>query len=129
MNTASLRRPTGVGKRGWFTDEILLSTADEEDVFPREAQAMTHHREGRLRVDHGHCARGRRLKMVSRGDSGLHGRSPKQIVSIATALIPFLKNKRGSGALIGCNMQRGCPLGGCANSIVGTGNVKYIGPQ
>ena len=48
--------------------------------------------------------------------------SPKQIVSIATALIPFLENDDGARALMGANMQRqAVPLIETEAPIVGTG--------
>ena len=48
--------------------------------------------------------------------------SPKQVVSIATALIPFLENDDANRALMGANMQRqAVPLLKCAAPLVGTG--------
>ena len=48
--------------------------------------------------------------------------SPKQTVSIATALIPFLENDDGARALMGANMQRqAVPLIEAEAPLVGTG--------
>ncbi|HBG02048.1 MAG TPA: DNA-directed RNA polymerase subunit beta, partial [Firmicutes bacterium] len=48
--------------------------------------------------------------------------SPKQTVSIATALIPFLENDDGARALMGANMQRqAVPLIESESPLVGTG--------
>ena len=48
--------------------------------------------------------------------------SPKQLVSVATALIPFLENSDTNRALMGSNMQRqAVPLIQPENAIVGTG--------
>jgi len=48
--------------------------------------------------------------------------SPKQVVSVATALIPFLENNDANRALMGSNMQRqAVPLISCKAPIVGTG--------
>ena len=48
--------------------------------------------------------------------------SPKQIVSVATALIPFLEHDDANRALMGSNMQRqAVPLLGRRRRIVGTG--------
>jgi DNA-directed RNA polymerase subunit beta len=48
--------------------------------------------------------------------------SPKQVVSIATALIPFLENDDANRALMGANMQRqAVPLLTTQAPVVGTG--------
>ena len=48
--------------------------------------------------------------------------SPKQIVSVATAMIPFLENDDANRALMGANMQRqAVPLISTEAPIVGTG--------
>ena len=48
--------------------------------------------------------------------------SPKQVVSIATALIPFLENDDANRALMGANMQRqAVPLLCTQSPVVGTG--------
>ena len=48
--------------------------------------------------------------------------SPKQMVSVATALIPFLENDDANRALMGANMQRqAVPLLKTEGPIVGTG--------
>ena len=51
--------------------------------------------------------------------------SPKQIVSVATAMIPFLENDDANRALMGSNMQRqAVPLLKAEAPIVGTG-IEY----
>ena len=51
--------------------------------------------------------------------------SPKQIVSVATAMIPFLENDDANRALMGSNMQRqAVPLLKAQAPIVGTG-IEY----
>ena len=48
--------------------------------------------------------------------------SPKMVVSVATAMIPFLENDDANRALMGANMQRqAVPLLKTENPIVGTG--------
>ncbi len=48
--------------------------------------------------------------------------SPKQVVSIATAMIPFLENDDANRALMGANMQRqAVPLLRTQAPLVGTG--------
>ncbi|KKP22495.1 MAG: DNA-directed RNA polymerase subunit beta, partial [candidate division TM6 bacterium GW2011_GWF2_28_16] len=54
--------------------------------------------------------------------------SPKQLVSVATALIPFLEHDDANRALMGSNMQRqAVPLVKCQYPLVGTGMEKEIG--
>ncbi len=52
--------------------------------------------------------------------------SPKMVVSVATAIIPFLENDDANRALMGSNMQRqAVPLLTTESPIVGTGiNIK-----
>lgn len=53
--------------------------------------------------------------------------SPKQLVSVATALIPFLEHDDASRALMGSNMQRqAVPLIKCETALVGTGMEKEV---
>ncbi|MBD3273623.1 DNA-directed RNA polymerase subunit beta, partial [Candidatus Dependentiae bacterium] len=54
--------------------------------------------------------------------------SPKQLVSVATALIPFLEHDDANRALMGSNMQRqAVPLVKCEYPLVGTGMEQEIG--
>ncbi len=54
--------------------------------------------------------------------------SPRQLVSVATALIPFLEHDDANRALMGSNMQRqAVPLVKCQCPLVGTGMEKEIG--
>lgn len=51
--------------------------------------------------------------------------SPKQLVSVSTAMIPFLENDDAKRALMGSNMQRqAVPLIRSESPIVGTG-IEY----
>jgi len=53
--------------------------------------------------------------------------SPKQLVSVASALIPFLEHDDASRALMGANMQRqAVPLIRCQTPLVGTGMEKEV---
>jgi DNA-directed RNA polymerase subunit beta len=54
--------------------------------------------------------------------------SPKQLVSVATSLIPFLEHDDANRALMGSNMQRqAVPLVKCQYPLVGTGMEREIG--
>ena len=107
------------------TDEIVYLTADEEDryiiaqatepldennVF-KNKQVIARYKDEILQVD------------VDRID--LIDVSPKQLVSVATAMIPFLENDDANRALMGANMQRqAVPLINPDSPIVGTG-IEY----
>ncbi|HEU4952334.1 MAG TPA: DNA-directed RNA polymerase subunit beta [Holophagaceae bacterium] len=65
-------------------------------------------------------------KIVERGVVTLMDVSPKQVVSVAASLIPFLENDDANRALMGANMQRqAVPLIRTEAPIVGTG-MEYV---
>lgn len=108
---------------GRVTEEILYLTADEEDKFivaqanepfDPETKKFIHNRVSvRHRED---------IREVPSDQVDLMDVSPKQLVSIATALIPFLENDDANRALMGSNMQRqAVPLLRTDAPYVGTG--------
>ena len=110
-------------KTGVVTEEIHYLTADdEEDKIVAQANEPLDSK--------GHFAN---LKVAARGKGGdidLVPRevvdymdvSPKQVVSVATAMIPFLENDDANRALMGSNMQRqAVPLMVTEAPMVGTG--------
>ncbi len=108
---------------GIVTDEIQYLTADdEEDKIIAEANEPLDS-EGRfanMRV----AARGKGgdIDLVPREAVDYMDVSPKQVVSVATAMIPFLENDDANRALMGSNMQRqAVPLLVTEAPIVGTG--------
>ncbi|HAI52245.1 MAG TPA: DNA-directed RNA polymerase subunit beta, partial [Firmicutes bacterium] len=117
-----IETPYRVVENGVVTDEIRYLTADEEDVY-RIAQANEPTtEEGRFARSKVTVREGEEIKMVPAEAVDYMDVSPKQIVSIATALIPFLENDDGARALMGANMQRqAVPLIETEAPIVGTG--------
>ncbi|NLG85525.1 MAG: DNA-directed RNA polymerase subunit beta [Firmicutes bacterium] len=108
---------------GRVTDEIVYLTADEEDKFiiaqaTEPFDPVTRkflYRRVTVR------ARGKILEVPSE-QVNLMDVSPKQIVSIATALIPFLEHDDANRALMGSNMQRqAVPLLRTEAPLIGTG--------
>ncbi|WP_344318319.1 DNA-directed RNA polymerase subunit beta, partial [Acrocarpospora pleiomorpha] len=108
---------------GKVTDQIDHLTADEEDRFVK-AQANT-----RLNPD-GSFVEARVLVRTRGGDTELVRAeevhymdvSPRQMVSVATAMIPFLEHDDANRALMGANMQRqSVPLLKSEAPLVGTG--------
>ena len=114
--------PYRIVENGVVTDEIRYLTADEEDVY-RIAQANEPTTEdGRFVRSKVTVREGEEIKMVPAETVEYMDVSPKQLVSIATALIPFLENDDGARALMGANMQRqAVPLIEAQAPIVGTG--------
>ena len=104
------------------TDEVIYVTADEEENYnvaqaneplDEEGHFINKKVSGRHRED---------IIEVDRTEVQLMDVSPKQMVSVATALIPFLENDDANRALMGSNMQRqAVPLLTTDSPIVGTG--------
>ena len=104
------------------TDEIVYLTADEEDNYV-VAQANEPLKDNGVFVNERITARDRNDVLSIPPDKvDFMDVSPKQVVSIATALIPFLENDDANRALMGANMQRqAVPLLNPKAPIVGTG--------
>jgi DNA-directed RNA polymerase subunit beta len=65
--------------------------------------------------------------LITREEIGLMDVSPKQLVSVAAALIPFLENDDANRALMGSNMQRQAVPLLCADApLVGTGMERIV---
>ena len=108
---------------GRITDEIQYLTADEEDIFVR-AQANEPLKEnGEFVNDRVVCRTvNGTVELLPANRVDFMDISPKQVVSIATAMIPFLENDDANRALMGSNMQRqAVPLVRREAPIIGTG--------
>ncbi|MGL5651323.1 MAG: DNA-directed RNA polymerase subunit beta [Paraclostridium sp.] len=108
------------------TDEIHYLTADEEDLFIR-AQANEPLDDNDAFVNSRVVCRtvNGAMELVPTDKVDYMDISPKQVVSIATAMIPFLENDDANRALMGSNMQRqAVPLVRREAPIIGTG-VEY----
>jgi DNA-directed RNA polymerase subunit beta len=110
-------------EKGHVTDQIDYLTADEEDRHII-AQANTPiDANGRFLEDHILCRRkGGEVDYVQPSEVDYMDVSPKQIVSVAAALIPFLEHDDANRALMGANMQRqAVPLLQSEAPLIGTG--------
>ena len=115
--------PYRVVKNGKVTTEIHHLTADEEDSKVI-AQANALLREDGSFVDDDVLVRTRGGETVDtpRDQVDYMDVSPRQMVSVATALIPFLEHDDANRALMGANMQRqAVPLIKSDAPLVGTG--------
>ncbi len=116
-----IETPYRIVDEGLVTDEIRYMTADEEDSY-RVAQANEKTEDHRYTRSHVTVREREEIKNVPAASVDFMDVSPKQTVSIATALIPFLENDDGARALMGANMQRqAVPLIESQAPIVGTG--------
>jgi DNA-directed RNA polymerase subunit beta len=109
-----------VGSR--LTDEVQYMTADVEDDF-RVAQANEPVDENGFLVNaRVTCRHRNEIIAVDREQIDFMDVSPKMMVSVATAFIPFLQNDDANRALMGANMQRqAVPLMVTEAPIVATG--------
>ncbi|HNA52305.1 MAG TPA: DNA-directed RNA polymerase subunit beta, partial [Mycobacterium sp.] len=108
---------------GVVTDEIHYLTADEEDrhvVAQANSPIDEKNRftESRILVRR----KGGEVENVTPADVDYMDVSPRQMVSVATAMIPFLEHDDANRALMGANMQRqAVPLVRSEAPLVGTG--------
>lgn len=111
---------------GRVTSQMDYLTADEEDNYV-VAQANAKLNEDGTFTDEEVIARFRgENTIVKREKLDYMDVSPKQVVSAATACIPFLENDDSNRALMGANMQRqAVPLMQPKSPIVGTG-MEYV---
>lgn len=112
-------------EKGIVTDEIEYLTADIEDPFI-VAQATEPLDENGKFISKKIIARFmEQILEVENTKIDYMDVSPKQMVSVATAMIPFLENDDANRALMGSNMQRqAVPLIKADSPIVGTG-IEY----
>ncbi len=111
--------------KGIITDEIEYMTADVEDnyIVAQANEALEDTPEGkrfaRAKVSARHKSE---ILEVPAENIDYMDVSPKQVVSVATAMIPFLENDDANRALMGSNMQRqAVPLLKPQSPIIGTG--------
>ena len=106
----------------WVSDEVEFLSADEEDHFIVAQANAPLDKDGHF-TEERTTARTKNLFLVAEVNRIEYmDVSPKQTVSVATALIPFLEHDDANRALMGSNMQRqAVPLVVTEAPIVGTG--------
>jgi len=110
-------------ENGLVTGQINYMTADVEDEFII-AQSNEPLDENNKFVNNRVIARGKKgvIDIYPSDEVDYMDVSPKQIVSVGTAMIPFLENDDANRALMGANMQRqAVPLLRAEAPIIGTG--------
>ncbi len=107
---------------GVVTDHVDYLTADEEDRYVVAQANEPLDESGRFVNARVGCRHKELITEMPREAIDYMDVSPKQLVSVATALIPFLENDDTNRALMGSNMQRqAVPLLTTESSIVATG--------
>ena len=109
--------------KGVVTDEIHYLTADEEDRHVVAQANSPTDAKGKFGEERVLVRRkGGEVEYVSAAEVDFMDVSPRQMVSVATAMIPFLEHDDANRALMGANMQRqAVPLVRSEAPLVGTG--------
>ena len=106
-STASSRARTARSWTAGSRDEVIYLSAMEEGRYTIAQANAEIDADGQLRRRAGAVPQGRRVRPgPARRRSTSIDVSPKQLVSVAAALIPFLENDDANRALMGSNMQR-----------------------
>jgi DNA-directed RNA polymerase subunit beta len=109
-------------KNGLVTRDVVYMTADQEDYYNIAQANEPIDGDGRFLDKKVVCRYLDKFIEVSPENVDYMDVSPKQLVSVATALIPFLGNDDANRALMGSNMQRqAVPLIQTESPIIGTG--------
>src|SRR5881628_751618 len=112
---------------GRVTDEIVFLTALEEEQFVIAQANAEIDRNGRFVQERVSARKGGEFRMVPPEELHYMDVSPKQLVSVAASLIPFLENDDANRALMGSNMQRqAVPLLQPESPLVGTGMEHVV---
>ncbi len=122
-----IETPYYVVENGRITDKMVYLTADEE-LGHKIAQGNTPTtKDGILSEDTVTARVDGEFTMVAKEEIDLIDVEPRQVVSIATGLIPFVENDDANRALMGSNMQRqGVPLLRVQAPLVGTGIEREV---
>ncbi len=114
-------------KDGQVTDEVLYMSAMEEGRYTIAQANSELDDQGRFVSDLVSCRQNGEFVLVPPSDIQMMDVSPKQLVSVAAALIPFLENDDANRALMGSNMQRqAVPLLQAEAPLVGTGMEEAV---
>ncbi len=112
---------------GKITDDIIYLSAMEEQRFAIAQANAEIDSNRRLVNEFVNCRVGGDAMLMPRADVAFIDVSPKQLVSVAAALIPFLENDDANRALMGSNMQRqAVPLIQSEAPFVGTGMESIV---
>ncbi len=107
---------------GVVTEEVVYMTADVEDEYIVAQANEPLDKDGKFERNRVNVRHKEEILEVEREKVDFMDVSPKMVVSVATAMIPFLENDDANRALMGANMQRqAVPLMKTEAPIVATG--------
>jgi DNA-directed RNA polymerase subunit beta len=112
---------------GKLTDEVIYLSAMDEGRYNIAQANVPIDAEGRIADELTTCRKAGEVILLRPEQIDLVDVSPKQLVSVAAALIPFLENDDANRALMGSNMQRqAVPLIRAEAPLVGTGMEERV---
>src|ERR1700726_3605594 len=112
---------------GKITDDVVYLSAMDEGRYAIGQADVELDKRGRIAADLTNCRKNGDFILCKPEDVDLIDVSPKQLVSVAAALIPFLENDDANRALMGSNMQRqAVPLIRAEAPLVGTGMEETV---
>jgi DNA-directed RNA polymerase subunit beta len=112
---------------GVVTDDIVRLTALEEEQYVIAQANAELDRRNRFVADRVSARKGGEFRMVVPDEVHFMDVSPKQLVSVAASMVPFLENDDANRALMGSNMQRqAVPLLQPEAPLVGTGMEHIV---
>ncbi len=112
---------------GKVSKDVVYLTAMEEGRHTIAQASVTLDKDGNIVEEFVTCRRSSEYGIFPKNDVDLVDVSPKQLVSVAASLIPFLENDDASRALMGSNMQRqAVPLIKTEAPLVGTGMEHVV---
>ncbi len=112
---------------GKQTDEVVYLSAMEESIYSIAQANASVDDKGMLTNEFVNARVAGEATMVAREDIQFMDVSPKQVVSVAASLIPYLENDDANRALMGSNMQRqAVPLVQSEAPFVGTGMESVV---
>jgi len=121
-NLGFIETPYRRVKEGRVTTEVVYLPADEEERFAIAQANAEIDESSHLIGERIYCRKGEGFELVEPSKVEFMDVSPKQVVSVATALIPFLEHDDANRALMGSNMMRqAVPLLEPHAPVVGTG--------
>ncbi|WP_019612687.1 DNA-directed RNA polymerase subunit beta [Thioalkalivibrio sp. AKL7] len=122
-----LETPYRKVEEGKVTEEIVYLSAIEESQYVIAQANAAMDEEGRLSDDLVSCRHQEEFTISSPDKIQYMDVSPKQIVSVAAALLPFLEHDDANRALMGANMQRqAVPCLRADKPLVGTGIERAV---
>lgn len=123
-----IETPYRIVENGKVTDKIIYMTAGKEKDNIIAQASVDLNADGTFAQEYVPSMRNGEFIMAPKMDVNLMDVSPRQIVSVAASLIPFLEHDDANRALMGSNMQRqAVPLIVPESPLVGTGMEKEVG--